>query len=211
MSYRKQQSLEFEGIGKFELYPVKKKNKGFPRVTEEGKKVKRKRKKKGERSEYGYFDDEGNEYSKDELFWEIGDKKLPKIERTKVVKEKNTEKVDKAGIIGDFMSSGGYYIAKPESEAVRKLAEERIENDKALKYRRKKSSSGSVWWREYLCKYQGEFVIFSGIGFLSEAIEKFREQMREQEEGDKAKRKIKQEVTVSAEEVESEVAEAIAV
>lgn len=174
---RNTQKFEIVGIGNFEVYPIKAQELKLKVVNDKGEELVKLSGKNGNNgngsvsiSESSYFwaDTNGNKYSQDLVFYEVGGKKFQKIKRTDVVKnyevvESNawTDLADEVGtaILG--------YNKTTENNFKDKVG------DKAVKFKLKKADVGFKFYWAYVYEDKGKLVMTTGRGSRIDGYKQF--------------------------------------
>lgn len=197
---KKQQEFQIVGLGSFKTFPIKQKAQEFPRVTNDGKAVEKKAKVTGTKTEYAWFDEEGNEYADSKIFYDIGGKKIQKIKRTEKVV--NYETVDKTDMY-DLADGVNTYCVDCD-ETTRGNFDKEIGVGNSVKFVLKKSSTGTKFHIAYLYRSQGIIMMTTGLGSIGKGIKKFCD-LKESEAKVSANPIQSDVVEVSADEIEMEM------
>jgi|WetSurMetagenome_2_1015567.scaffolds.fasta_scaffold274501_3 hypothetical protein len=166
-------SFEIVGIGEFDEYPAKVKKKEYPSVNKSGVALVKKVIAQGNPSEYGYLDSMGKVYAKEEVFFDLNGKLVQKVGRTEKVSPQNYKIVEQKEV-SDLLDNISKSFVLPKNETTMKAFKGLVAQDKALKFKYKKSSVGLNWVDSFMFEKDGVLMLYSGEGKESEAVEKFK-------------------------------------
>lgn len=195
---KKQNEIELVGIGKVRLYPIKAEQKEFEMCNKDLKPLKKAVAEKGSRAVYKFLDSDNNEYTKEEVGYNINGNFLQKVKRTEKVNKFNV--VDRTNIIGNFMGES-YFILDADDTALN-LLEKQIGNDKALEFVYKSSSIGFKWRKAYIYAFQNCFVMAIGVGYILDGVAEFMKQKTAVKQITELKEVV---VSAKADEIEIEI------
>ena len=187
------QQIEIVNIGDFKIFPIKAERQEFKPINKDGEELKSKR--IGEPSHLFYVDKTGKEYTKDEVFYAIGNKKVQKISRTEKV---NSFKIVEKLEVYDFLAES--YSVLDYSDTTLKNFERDV-GDKAVKFILKKSTTGFKFDVGYILKWNKKLIMISGFGTISEGIKEFT-LMKNSEKKSKT---IKETIEIKADELNKEI------
>ena len=165
----KTQEIEVVGIGNFNIYPVKVKEKDYNKISQDGNILKKKILEPSKQAVYIYVDKDGNETPKEKVMVDFNGLKIQQIKRTEKVK--NFELVDKAEIYNLTEYSLSFLDT---DETTLRIFEEKVK-DKAITFKLKKSTIGFNFYRAYIMKLNGILVMINGKGNLTTAIDEFKQ------------------------------------
>jgi len=193
---RKTQSFEILGVGTFNIYPIKKKEKTFQLVNSEGEAVEKTEKESGSSAVYVWTDSKGNEYTKEQVFYDIGGRKIQKIKKTEKVK--TFELTDRTEIY-DLAETSTYLLEG--NETTTKNFENKV-GDKAIRFVFKKSSTGLKFHNAFIFRSHNEILMITGVGKISEGITEFKKM----KQSVKSKNVVMKDVVeIQADEIEGEI------
>ena len=189
----KTQEIEVVGIGNFNIYPVKVKEKDYNKISQDGNILKKKILEPSKQAVYIYVDKDGNETPKEKVMVDFNGLKIQQIKRTEKVKNFNL--VDKT----EIYNLTEYTLSFLDTdETTLSIFEEKIK-DKAITFKLKKSTIGFNFYRAYILKLNGVLVMITGKGNLNTAIEDFKQMNINKQEKSEV---IVQKVEVNADEIE---------
>lgn len=198
---RTTQKFEVVGIGEFSVYPAKVKELEFQRVTANKIPVAKKVKEQGKQSVFAWVDSNGNEYTENQVFYDLGDGRIvQKIGRTEKVKKFDIVPIGQTTKLLDKVSTNFLDANDTTRENFKRVVGE----GNALKCSFKKSSVGTNWVSSYIYLEDGVFEKRDGLGNLDEAREEFKTILQEQKQH-KNKKAVKDTIEISADDIIIEV------
>ena len=190
---RKTQAIEIIGIGNFNIYPIKIKEKEYNKISQDGKILDKKILEPSIPAKFIYVDKEDNEVEKDKVFVDFNGLKIQQIKRSDKIKRFDI--VDKTEIY-NLTEYGISFLDTDETTL--KIFNEKIQ-DKAITFKLKKATIGFNFYRAFILKLNGVLVMINGKGNLSQAIEEFKQMSINKQQKTEI---IVQKVEVNAEEIE---------
>lgn len=167
---RRTHSFELVGIGNFDEFPARVKDKEYPCVNKQGQALVKKVIAQGNSSEYAWFDANGKTYSKEEVFWSVNGKLVQKVNRTEKVSVSKLVPKEEAFDMLELNTS----FLLPQNETTLNAFRAAVPQDQALKFAYKKSSVGFKWVSAFVFELNGELCLLTGSGKRSEAMEQFK-------------------------------------
>jgi len=191
---KKTQSIEIVGVGNFNIYPIKVKEKDYNKINSNGNILNKKILEPSQPAKYVYVDDKNTEYSNDRVFVDFNGLKIQQIKRTDKIK--NFELVNKTEIYNLTEFSLSFLDT---DETTLSIFNEKVEDNKAITFKLKKSTIGFNFYRAYILKLNDVLVMISGKGNLIQAVKDFKEMNINKQQKTEV---IVQKVEVNANEIE---------
>lgn len=192
---RKTQSIEVVGIGNFNSYPISVKKKEYNKVNERGEKLSKKILEPSHPAKYVYVDDKGTEYSDDRVFTDFNGLIIQGIKRTEKVKNFSIVDINEISNLTEIKKA---FLETDLTTA--QIYNDKIGEGKAICFKLHKSSVGFEFYKAYITKINGLFVMFSGEGDFNEAQQDFKNLLMNKERSDTEI--VVQKVEVKADEIE---------
>jgi len=188
-------NFEIVGIGNFNSYPITIKKKEYNKVNKEGDLLFKKVIEPSKQSKYIWVDEKGIEYPNEAVYTDFNGLKIQAIKRTEKVKNYSIVDVTE---VNNLTEQKRAFLETDLTTM--SIYDEKIGEGKAIFFKLHKSSVGFDFYKAYITKINGLFVMFSGEGDFNEAREDFRNLLLNKE--NKNTEIIVQKVEVSADEIE---------
>lgn len=190
---RKTHTFEIVGIGEFNEYPIKVKDKDYPIVSKDGKPLVKKVIQTGITGQYGFMDSDGKIYEKEEVFYNLNGKLVQKVEKTKQVSKFDVVSKDEVYNLLESDTS----VLMASNKTTLETLKSKLGNDKVLRITYKKSSVGFRFVKAYIYLEDNEVMMVTGLGSKKDALENFKMLKSQMDKG-----KEESEVVVSAEDID---------